>query len=135
MVKEFQGEYRWLSNFWNCSVLYEGIRYNSVEHAYQAAKTTNVAARQAIAACSTPGQAKRMGRTVAMRPDWNQVKDQVMLDLLRLKFSIPELKKLLLSTGNQELQEGNKWNDTYWGVCNGRGLNKLGKLLMQVREE
>ena len=83
----------------------------------------------------TPGQAKRLGRKCLLRKDWEEAKDHAMLSVLRAKFANPELKEKLIATGDVELVEGNHWNDTYWGVCNGIGKNMLGKLLMQVREE
>ena len=58
-----------------------------------------------------------------------------MLTGLRYKFSNPDLKEKLLATGNEELVEGNWWGDQYWGICDGIGKNKLGKLLMKVRKE
>lgn len=79
--------------------------------------------------------AKRAGQRLALRPDWEQIKQAVMLNLQRQKYSYPELRTLLLATGNLELIEGNTWGDTYWGVCNGVGDNWLGKILMQVRAE
>lgn len=81
------------------------------------------------------GVAKRRGRKLTIRSDWNKVKDDVMLELLRLKFAIPDLRDKLLATENATLIEGNTWGDTYWGVCRGIGDNTLGVLLMQVRSE
>jgi ribA/ribD-fused uncharacterized protein len=139
-IDSFDGMYRRLSNFSVSPIEYEGVLYPGVEWAFAAAKTLNVEQRKLIAKCSTPGETKRMGRHVTLRPNWtNGVRDQVMLDLLRLKFAIPEYKDFLLSTGDTELIEGNTWNDTYWGCVrvNGQwvGSNQLGKLLMKVREE
>ena len=76
-----------------------------------------------------------MGRSVSLRPDWEDIKDDVMLEGLYRKFTNDELAEWLLDTGDEELVEGNWWGDRYWGVCNGIGQNKLGKLLMKVREE
>lgn len=58
-----------------------------------------------------------------------------MEELLVIKFSgkDPFLTRALMATGNAELVEGNTWNDTFWGICNGTGENHLGKLLMKVR--
>ena len=81
-------------------------------------------------------EAKRLGRRVRLRSDWEQVKYDVMLDVVRAKFNQhPDLAQKLLATGDEELVEGNDWGDTYWGVCNGRGKNMLGKILMRVRAE
>ena len=85
--------------------------------------------------CRPPGKAKRLGRKVTLRPDWEQIKTYTMLLLLRIKFSDENLATKLLETGEQKLIEGNSWGDCFWGVCDGVGENHLGKLLMQVREE
>jgi N-glycosidase YbiA len=132
---KFRDQYMFLSNFAPCEIEYEGIAYSTSEHAYQAAKTLDVGQKVAISILDTPGKAKRAGKLVSIRPDWNSIKLQVMLDILRIKFSNPNMKKLLLDTGNTELVEDNMWGDTFWGRCNGVGRNHLGKLLMQVRDE
>jgi N-glycosidase YbiA len=129
----FRGEHRFLSNFYRCFVPYEGITYPSVEHAYQAAKTLDPVTREQIARCGAPGVAKAMGRTVELRGDWDQIKVNVMEELLRIKFADPMLRGLLVKTGTAELVEGNTWRDTFWGVFAGRGRNELGKALMRVR--
>lgn len=98
-------------------------------------KTLDINKRRAIANASTPGLAKKMGRSVSLRPDWEDIKDDVMLEGLYRKFADDELAEWLLDTGDEELIEGNWWGDRYCGVCNGVGQNKLGKLLMKVREE
>mgnify|MGYP003136930730 CR=1 FL=1 len=134
-VHQFKGPFRFLSNFVAAPINYEGQVYPTVEHAYQAAKTTNLHERFRVYQALTPGAAKRVGRHVTMRQNWHTIKNDVMLDLLRQKFSQPMYKRLLLDTGSAELTEGNTWGDTYWGVCEGKGMNKLGLLLMQVRKE
>ena len=131
-IAEFQGDYRWLSNFWPAQVRLDGVFYPSIEHAYQAAKT-HPSQRAAFRAC-TAGQAKRLGRTVQMRPDWEQVKVPTMRGLIEEKFSPgSELGARLISTGQRMLTEGNTWGDVFWGVCRGRGRNMLGHLLMERR--
>ena len=135
MIDCFDGEFAFLSNFYPSPIFAGNIWFPTVEHYFQAAKPTNMEEYKAIAAADTPGQAKRLGRKVTLRPDWEEVKDEVMLDALRKKFSIPELREKLLATGEEYLIEGNTWGDKYWGVCDGIGLNHLGKLLMRVREE
>lgn len=134
-IKGFFGPYRFLSNFWNCRVTFEGIDYPTLEHAYQAAKTTVEEFRLAIRDCETPKEAKRMGRQIKLRPDWNDIKLDIMRQLLREKFSHTALRVLLLATGDAELVEENTWYDTFWGVCYGEGKNWLGKLLMELRDE
>jgi predicted NAD-dependent protein-ADP-ribosyltransferase YbiA (DUF1768 family) len=76
-----------------------------------------------------------MGKKNALRPDWEEVKDGIMYKLLKSKFTDPVLRDKLIATGSAELIEGNNHWDRYWGVCRGEGQNKLGKLLMKVREE
>ncbi len=135
-IDHFVGEYDFLSNFYPSDVWLDGECYRTVEHAYQAAKTLDPAARKRIQIRQRPGDAKRLGQSVEMRPDWDDVKRDVMGMLLRQKFSpAMGLDDRLLATGDAELIEGNWWNDRYWGVCDGEGENHLGKLLMQIRLE
>jgi ribA/ribD-fused uncharacterized protein len=132
----FHGEFEFLSNFHMTDIPYKGIVYPSTEHAFQAQKVMNLNVRREIAALDTPGKAKRMGKKVKLRPDWEQVKDEEMYEVCFVKFfSDPELNEMLQATGDAELIEGNTWGDKYWGVCRGEGQNKLGKILMRVREE
>ena len=130
MIKEFQGEYRWLSNFYHSPLEYKGVKYLNAEAAFQAQKEEG---RQAEFSNLDPSQAKRLGRQVKLRSDWDEVKDQKMYEIVKEKFRSTNMAQMLLSTGDQELEEGNSWGDTYWGVCNGTGQNKLGKILMTVR--
>ena len=134
MIDSFTGEFRWLSNFYPSPIKYEGIIYPSVEHAYQAAKVLDRSKRKQFLHIK-PGEAKRLGKRVRLREDWEKVRFGIMEDLLRLKFTRhADLKEKLLETGNEELIEGNNWSDFEWGVCNGRGKNHLGRLLMKVRD-
>lgn len=135
-IEQFRGEARFLSNFYPAEVTHDGIEYPTTEHAFAAAKTLHFGERWQISQLSTPGKAKRAGRQNELRPDWEQVRDQIMMELTILKFvNHRHLKELLLSTGNAELIEGNTWDDKYWGVCDGEGLNTLGKILMLVRDQ
>jgi len=133
-IIDFRGEYRWLSNFAEAEVEWQGRKYKSTEHAYQAAKTRIVEEIEYVQQASTPGRARRRGQKVTLRDDWDDVRLSVMKDLLEQKFRIPEYRDLLLDTGNHHLMEGNNWKDFWWGVCDGRGLNHLGRLLMDIRE-
>lgn len=135
MIDSFSGEYSFLSNFHLCRIEHEGIIYPSTEHAYQAAKTLDEQQRKQIANAPTPSKAKKMGRKVTLRNDWEDVKLDVMMELVKKKFQNKELANKLLATGSQKLVEGNYWHDYYWGVCNGKGQNHLGKILMEIREE
>lgn len=134
-ITQFTGEYRWLSNFWFCPVVYDGVTYNSVEHAYQAAKTLDTKQRVHIQHLDRPGAAKKQGRMLTLRADWGQIKLDVMHNLLQQKFLQPALREKLLQTGDVQLIEGNSWGDTFWGVWRGGGENHLGRLLVQVRSE
>lgn len=133
----FFGEYRWLSNFIIGSVPigFEGLTYATVESAYQAAKTLDQEQRKVFAENPDPRFAKKQGRLIQLRSDWEEVKLCVMEHCLRQKFQCPELKRKLLQTYPLYLEETNTWKDTYWGVCNGLGQNQLGRLLMKLREE
>lgn len=134
-IDSFDGEHRFLSNFYPAAVTMYGQSYPTTEHAFQAAKTEDLAQRERIRLAATPGIAKRLGRSVTLRPGWNELRLGVMSELLRRKFTIPELRWQLLATGDAELIEGNYWNDRFWGVCRGQGENHLGRLLMELRKE
>lgn len=136
-IDRFDGNFRFLSNFWLCMVTApDGLLYGSVEHGYQAMKTEIESERTAIRLASSAAEAKALGRAVTKRANWEEIKLSVMEHLLREKFMRhPSLKAKLIDTSDAILIEGNHWNDTYWGVCRGRGENHLGKLLMKIREE
>jgi len=135
-ILEFHGEHWWLSNFSDSKVNYEGVEYPTVEHAYQAAKTLDVEDREKIRTSGPPAKAKKLGRKVVIRADWESIKFDVMESLLRQKFAAgTELAQKLIGTGDGLLVEGNYWNDFVWGVCNGVGQNHLGRLLMEIRND
>ena len=135
MISLFSGKFQFLSNFYPCIVVgYDGKEYTSVEHAYQAAKSLKLSDKELIAKQTTAADAKKAGKRVQLRPDWESIKLKVMMELIINKFSNGQLRLLLLGTGNEESVEGNDWNDTFWGVCNGIGENWLGEILMNVRE-
>lgn len=130
-----KGPWCFLSNFFPSTIVYKGITYPTVEHAYQAAKTMDKGKRFAISEAKSPAMAKKMGRAIkSLRKNWDRKKILVMEELLRLKFSNYHMAKMLLSTSYAELIEGNWWGDTFWGVCKDRGKNMLGRLLMETRE-
>jgi ribA/ribD-fused uncharacterized protein len=81
-IDEFQGKYRFLSNFWPAQITYNGYTYPSTEHAYQAAKATDSEDHSYVATAKTPAATKKAGRHIKVRPDWDSVKDQVMLDVV-----------------------------------------------------
>lgn len=131
----FFNDYRFLSNFHLSPLEFSGVVYPSVEHAYQAVKTTDKEKREAIRVTATPAIARKMGQNVVLCDDWEEVKVPIMEALLRMKFKDPELKQKLIDTYPKPLVEYNWWGDKFWGVYEGRGENMLGKLLMKIREE
>lgn len=139
VIDRFEGQHRFLSNFHPSPiVLVDGRVAPTVEHAYQAYKTSTLSDDFArVLATSTPGAAKRLGQLVRLRPDWESVKLDVMRRLLTLKFPLGGhgFSAALLGTGDALLVEGNAWGDDYWGVASERGLNWLGHLLMARRAE
>ena len=135
MIDSFTGKYFFLSNFYESDVEYGGIIYKNNEAAFQAQKVLEKAGRLKFENLD-PRRAKRLGRKVELRSDWSEVKDSCMYEICLAKFTQhDDLARKLVETGDEELAEGNTWNDTYWGVCNGKGENRLGKILMKVREE
>lgn len=154
IIDSFTGENAFLSNFW---IEDDG---SSVEHFFQASKTLDGKASHRILNAETPGKAKRLGRQVRLRPDWEEIKDREMRELVEDKFQDPFLHQKLLDTGDVVLVEGNTWGDTYWGACwrssasdipegctvwaiappnvgfpteSLIGQNKLGQILMNIR--
>lgn len=143
MIKDFTGKYFFLSNFYNSYLVYEGDVYCSTEAAFQAAKTLDKTEKLRIAKLS-PSDAKKAGRRLKLRKDWEGIKDIVMYEVCRAKFTMNDslhLREKLLATGDEELVEGNTWHDNYWGDCQCEkckhieGRNQLGKILMKIREE
>lgn len=138
-ITNFHGQYFFLSNFYPSSIQLEGETYPTVEHAFQALKTSEADDRRAIREAETAARAKQLGRRVNLRADWERVKFGLMGDLLRQKFADPNLRASLLATGEADLIEGNTWGDKVWGCVQVKGKwigqNNLGKLLMQVRAE
>lgn len=134
-IDRFEGPYEFLSNFYPIRISFEGITYITAEHAYQAAKTLDRSTRLVFLTVRTAAQAKNLGRSLQLRPDWDEVKLEVMESILREKFKGPIMRGRLIDTWPLELIEGNWWGDRFWGICNGEGENYLGKLLMKIREE
>lgn len=135
IIKEFSGKYFFLSNFYERPVEVDDKKYANTEAAFHAFKCPE---RRGEFAFLGPKEAKRLGRSVKLRPDWEQVKDDVMRNVVRAKFTQHEdLKQMLLETGDAILEEGNTWHDKYWGVdsVTRKGKNMLGKILMEIRDE
>ena len=134
-ITEFRGEYRWLSNFWFAPVKIGKLVFATNEHAFQAAKSLNPKDWNKFAFLTDPGEAKRLGKTLTLRPDWTDIRLDVMREITAAKYDQhPDLKAKLLATRGKELIEGNHWRDTFWGVCRGSGQNHLGKILMEYRD-
>lgn len=132
------GEYGCFSNFSRHAVTLNGERWPTTEHYFQAQKFAGTEHETAVRRCKTPSLAARMGRDrkLPLRRDWESVKDRVMLDALRAKFTQhEELRAVLLGTGDATLVEHTA-NDSYWGDGgDGSGKNRLGQLLMRLRDE
>ncbi|MFW6130334.1 MAG: NADAR family protein [Atribacterota bacterium] len=140
IIDEFNGEYYFLSNFSNWKCEFEGLLYPTSEHAFQAAKSLSYGERIKISHLKTPGEAKKYGRNIILREDWDSVKNGVMFNILLDKFTKhKELFYKLLKTKDAELIEGNTWHDNYWGDCicekcsKKFGQNNLGRTLMRIR--
>lgn len=139
-IMGFQDEYRWLSNFWESPITVTGMSYRNVESAFQAAKTINIIHRQQFKNLSG-GQAKRAGRNIILRSDWDFVKLEIMELCLRAKFMThKDLAEKLVNTGSVDIIELNAWGDTTWGQIKDKegkltGDNLLGKLLMNIRSD
>lgn len=150
MIDSFSGDHIFLSNFYPCSVRMYGKLYPSVEHAFQAAKTKDLEMREKIRTAGSAAQAKRLGRTVKLRQDWDEIRLEVMERLLRRKFENLYLRQWLDETKPSVLIEGNSWGDKFWGMTSVMrttpwdgdaivscwdGENHLGRLLMEIRDE
>jgi len=141
MINEFKGKYGWLSNFWLCSIEFEGLIYPSTENAFQAAKTFNSKEKLRFAHILSPKESKKWGRQLQLRHDWNDIKLDVMEQVNRSKFiKGSHLADKLIATENRELIEGNRWGDLYWGANieqseDFSGRNHLGKILMKIRKD
>jgi ribA/ribD-fused uncharacterized protein len=134
-ITEFRGKYAFLSNFYEVPVFFEGLMYRNNEAAFQSAKILGRSKRMIFCGME-PSPAKQLGRRLRLREDWENVKTAIMEEIVLDKFTRnPKCGEKLLDTGNALLVEGNTWNDTFWVVCNGTGENRLGILLMKIRDE
>lgn len=133
-INKFRENNYFLSNMYPCDIKLIGLNFISSESIFQAFKCkypVQVKMFQGL----NGYQAKKLGRQIHLRDDWNDVKLKVMRLAVREKFEQnPYLLGLLLATGDKYLEEGNWWGDTFWGVSHGRGENNLGKILMSFRD-
>ena len=139
-IKGFRGKYFFLSNFSDSKICYKGHTYKNGEAAFHSEKNSFSEYKEKLEKAN-PSEAKKLGRRVKLRPDWEQVKNDVMYEVIYAKFSQNgELRRKLLETGNSILVEDNTWHDNYWGTCScprckdKPGKNMLGITLMRVRE-
>lgn len=136
MINGFFGKYRFLSNFYDYPVRINGITFRSAENAFQSFKLADKSLREKTFATCLANQAKHLGKVIPLRSDWEDIKLDVMYQVVRVKFAFtPWLRARLLETGTQELVEENTWGDIFWGRVNGVGENHLGKILMRIRTE
>lgn len=135
LIDWFRDAYGWLSNFHPSTFVFNGKKYPTVEHAFQASKTKEEDLAEMIRTSTSPGAAKRMGKIVPLREDWDDVKFSLMRELIHLKFENPILRTLLIQTGDAKIVEANTWGDKIWGTFKGEGENMLGVILMEEREK
>jgi ribA/ribD-fused uncharacterized protein len=141
IIREFRGEYSWMSNFAPYGFNDGKRTWPTVEHYYQACKADRYEDFNKIINAGTPSVAKKLGSQIHLRPDWDLVKYKAMLYGVTMKIQQnSELIGKLIATGDSEIIEGNYWHDNYWGRCycpkcaNKEGSNYLGKILMFLRD-
>ena len=133
-ICKFEKEFFFLSNYYNAPVEFAGITYKNNEAAFQASKSLDYSVRMEFSDLSS-SEAKKKGREINLRKDWESVKVQIMKDLIHAKFEQNlDLQKKLIQTGDAYLEEGNDWGDRIWGTVEGNGANLLGHILMEERE-
>lgn len=132
--------HRFLSNFYQYPFTYKGLVYPNAEAAFQAQKCSSDADRIKYTLQKSPVEAERMGKKEPNLPsNWDEISYDIMFDILRAKFSVPELAEMLESTGDTYLEEINNWHENRWGRCTcekcreKEGKNWLGEILMRVR--
>jgi ribA/ribD-fused uncharacterized protein len=134
-IDRFIGKYSFLSNFHPSTIMIDGKKYPTVEHAYQSHKATTESEREIVRCAKDPMEAKKLGKTFPLPEDWESQKVDIMKKLIRKKFENPLLRELLKATGDLNLIHDNRFNDRFWGVCRGSGNNWLGVILEEVRRE
>lgn len=135
-IREFRGRYAFLGSDWRADVEFEGAFYPTAAHAIAAARTTDAAERRIIAAQVSAADARRRADAVQLRADWDRIKIDAMERIVRDKFTRhPILRERLRRTGDAYLENGNAEGDRLWGVSSGVGENRLGIILMKVRDE
>lgn len=158
MINHFRGEYGFLSNMYNAPIIYEGIKWENTETAFMWEKCRlceveikeedkaekfweigDIVPWTQFCMLMPPNIVKKKSREVELRPDWNEIKLKIMYDVLVLKFTSEPFREKLLATGDQNIVEGNYWNDKFWGVdlkeTPNEGENWLGRLIMDIRNK
>ena len=137
MIREFRGEFRWLSNFTRCHVHLDGRDFPSIERAYMSAKSDDQDWKDFCERTELAGDVKKASRNIELISDWDEIKVGIMRECIDQKFNHPFLKAKLIATGDWHIQEGNMWNDKFWGVClkTNTGKNVLGELIMEKRRQ
>lgn len=134
-IDRFVDDYYFLSNFSDSDFVYDDIPYKNAEAAFQAQKCSNKEDRRAFSELNST-EAKKLGRKIELRKEWEKIKVKEMKNIVYAKFSQnQELKERLLDTGDAYLEEGNTWGDRIWGTVDGNGANLLGIILMEVRNK
>jgi ribA/ribD-fused uncharacterized protein len=139
MILEFKDEFSFLSNFHPCNVVVDKMVFPSSEHAFMSFKNNSDEWKKECQRFDlTPGKIKRLARKVELVSCWEDIKIDVMMQVVWFKFfQNKDLMEKLLATGNQNLVEGNWWDDKFWGVClksnPNVGENHLGRILMNIR--
>lgn len=134
-ITRFEGEYYFLSNFYEHTFEFRDHEFQTAEHAYQGMKAIHPKEFHFVRKAPSPSAAKKRGQNVDLRDNWDRMKIRIMRDILEAKFSDPDLRERLEMTYPAVLIEGNDWGDDFWGVADGTGQNWLGRLLMQVRDK
>jgi ribA/ribD-fused uncharacterized protein len=141
-IRIFSGEFDYMSNFYFSKTVIGKFIYDTVEHYFQSRKAVTDREEREIRETSTPGKAKRMGRKIKIRADWEKIKYDVMFIGVKFKFEQhPDIAKKLKVTGDRLIVEGNNWHDNIWGDCHCPkcehiiGKNLMGKILMEIRKE
>lgn len=134
-IKGFNGDYRFLSNFYKIPIEYQELVYPSTENAYQASKLKDPSLREQFTTITAP-ESKELIKSPSMKKlcgVYHPSRLHIMYEVNVIKYRDPKLRNLLLLTGSRYIEETNTWNDTYWGVCGGVGCNHLGHIIMLIR--
>lgn len=133
-IESFRGPFAFLSTFAATPINYGGAIYASAQHLLSALMTTDKSMREKIRQAPGPAEAMKLAKSFVPRPDWEKIKLDVMREVMKRKFQLPDLRAKLITTKGRELINANTYHDTFWGVCNGEGENWLGRIIQEVRD-